>query len=152
MTSVASFDDATTAGNYTLTHSNSMLGNWVDAFNSKFARLTDIARRQNFWASSVLLDGSFPAQVWDHTFRLYTEAGSLGEFYEKFLRLHDAIGSSPATLVINDGDTVNTVIGFGLCYLSGADLEVPENFLLHRAGFITVAFVGNTRPEVFDLP
>ncbi len=148
MTSVASYDDATTAGNFTLIHSTVMLGNWIEDFNSSFGRLTPIARRQNFWSSDIILDGRYPAQVWDHTFKLYTEGGSLGELYDKFLDIYDQIHSDPATLTINDGDTATELFQFGACYLEDASLETPEAFLKYNAGLITVTFVGNTRPTV----
>ena len=152
MTSVASFGAATTAGNYTLVHSGTTIGNYVDGFTTNFSRLTPINKRQNFWASTVILDGRFPAQEWSHEFSLYTEAGSIGGLYEKFLKIHDQIDGDPQLLVMNDGNTTNAVYEFGQCYLEAAALGTPDQFNLHAAAKINVTFVGKTRPIVNNLP
>jgi len=162
MTSVASFDEATTAGNYTLVFSGVRIpssawipgvNGWVETFQSNPSRLTEIQRRQNFTSSIVLLDGRFPAQVWDHEFVLYTETGSLGQFAELFFKLQDEIRNDPVDLRIEDGDTGNAVFEFGPCYINApASLEEPTELLMFRAGFIRISFVGNTRPIVNNLP
>lgn len=162
MTSIASFESATTAGNFTLVFSGVRIPSsawipgvigWVESFRSNPSRLTPIARRQNFTSSIVILDGRFPAQVWDHEFVLYTETGSLGQFAEVLFRLQDEIRSEPVDLRIEDGDTGNAIFEFGACYINApASLEEPSDLLMFRAGFIRISFVGNTRPIVNDLP
>lgn len=161
MTSVASFEDATTAGNFTMIFSGVRIpssawipgvNGWVQSFNSKFERLTEIIRRQNFTSTIVLLDGRFPAQVWEHELVLYTETGSIGQMAEVIYKFHDEIQGLSAPLTINDGDTANAVFEFGNCLILPAEMEQPTELLLYRAGFIRVTFVGNTRPIVNDLP
>lgn len=161
MTSVASFDDAVTAGNYTLVFSGVRIpssawipgvNGWVETFTSNYRRLTSINERQNFTAASVILDGRFPAQVWEHEFRLYTETGSLGQFAELVYKFHDEINELPLPLSIHDGDTANSVVDFGNCYIEPVELDEPSELLLHAAGFVRVTFFGTTRPVVNNLP
>ena len=162
MTSVASFDGATTAGNFTLVFSGVRIpssawipgvNGWVETFRSEPSRLTPIARRQNFTAPNIILDGRFPAQVWDHEFVLYTETGSLGQFAEVLFKLQDEIRDLPVDLRIEDGDTGDVIFEFGPCYINApASLEEPSELLMFRAGFIRISFVGSTRPIVNDLP
>lgn len=157
MTSVASFDDATTAGNYTLIFSGvripssawiSGTNGWIQSFKSSYSRLTDIQRRQNYTSTIVILDGRYPAQVWEHEFVLYTESGSLGQQAEILYKLHDEIDGVSYPLRMEDGDTGTAVIEFGNCLILPASLDEPQELLLHRAGFVRVTFLGNTRPIV----
>lgn len=161
MTSVASFDDATTAGNFTLVFSGVRIPSsaflsgttgWVQSFKSRYERLTEIIRRQNFTSTIVINDGRFPAQVWEHEMVLYTETGSLGQQAELIYKFHDEIRGTSVPLRLEDGDTGNAVIEFGNCLILPAEMDEPQELLLHRAGFIRVTFLGNTRPIVNDLP
>jgi hypothetical protein len=148
MTSVASFGGATTAGNFTLIHSGATLGNWVEGFNMDFKRLTPINERQNFWANEVILDGREPAIRWQHEFRLYTEAGSLGGLVEKFLLIQDQVDANPQLLTVNDGDTATVIYNYGQCYITAAALDEPDEFNQYVAAMINVTFLGKTRPTV----
>lgn len=157
MTSVASFDDATTAGNYTLIFSGIRIpssawlpgsNGWVQSYVSRFQRLTDINLRQNFTSTIVIQDGRFPAQTWEHEFLIYTDVPSLQTFPEVIYQLHDEISDLPRPLMLNDGDTATTIVSFGDCYIEPASLDEPSELLLFRAGLIRVTFLGNTRPVV----
>jgi hypothetical protein len=157
VTSVASFDDATTAGNYTLIFSGVRIPSsawvpgaigWVQNFTSSYERLTPINLRQNFTSTLVIQDGRFPAQTWEHEFLLYTEVPSLQTMAEVLYKLHDEIRDLPVPLTLNDGDTATEVVNFGDCYIEPASLDQPSELLLFRAGFIRVSFFGNTRPIV----
>lgn len=154
MANVAGLGDinCTTAGNFTLVHSGVTLPvsttAWVEYFTTEFERLTPIAERHNFWGNKVILDGSFPAQIWRHEFTLFTETGSLGGFFEAMLSLHDRIEGLPRPLTINDGDTTTIIYNFGECYLVSAEPEEPSEFNKFKTGLIRASFVGNTRPTV----
>jgi hypothetical protein len=163
VTSVASFDDATTAGNFTLVFSGiripssawlSGTNGWVDSFNTNVVRFEAINRRQCYASTTVILDGRFPAFSFEHEFVLYTETGSLGQLVEAFNKLafDEALRDVPVPLRLEDGDTGNAVVEYGNCYLETAGLDQPSSLLLYRAGFLRVTFVGNTKPIVNNLP
>lgn len=139
--------DASTAGNYELTFAGTTVAEFVQSFTSRFRRLNAVQRRQNFWHDTILLDGSYPAQVWDHQFTVYQEAANRNAYATAFFDLEDLIFSDPRTLLIT---AVSTVVAqdwdFGLCYLEAAEPATPTELQLFRAGFITVRFVGNQKP------
>lgn len=148
MTSVASYGSATTAGNYTLVFSGGMLGSWVEKFTSTPRRLTEIQERQNFWSTSVILDGSYPAFVYDHEFTLYTENGSLLGFIKDFYGLHSKFTNRARPLRLMLGDTTSPAVDFGDCYLKQFGADEPQDLLLHRAGMLKLQFVGTSVPTV----
>jgi hypothetical protein len=154
MASLTDYGWATTAGNYTLVFSGATIGNWVQAHRTKVRRITPVRRRHNFWNANVLLDGKYPAKVWEHEFLLYTEAGSTSVvshvifFADMYYGFSDQIGDTAYPLTINQGDTAIVVINFGSCHCEGYDQEDPRDLLLHRAGMVRFRFVGNTKPVV----
>lgn len=148
MTSVASYDSATTAGNYTLVFSGTRLGGWVDKFKSDVRRPVDIAERQNFWSSVVILDGSYPAFVWDHEFTLYTESGSLLGYVDKYFDLAAQFFTRTRPLEIRFGDTSSVAVNFGSCYMKPFGQGEPSDLLQHRAGMLQLKFVGTAVPTV----
>ena len=148
MTSVASFGSASTAGNFTLIFSGVRLGDWVDVFKSDERRLGEIAERQNFWSTNVILDGGYPAFVFDHEFVLYTESGSLEGYLKRYLGFNGHNTSRPQPLKMHYGDTSSPVVDFGNCYLKGRTQEEPSDLLQHRAGKIRLQFTGTLAPTV----
>jgi hypothetical protein len=148
MTSVASYGAATTAGNFTLCFSGTRLGGWIENFTSKPQRVTDVAVRQNFWSTTVILDGSYPAFTWDHEFKVYTEAGSRLGFADVYFELAANFFSRSRPLQIRAGDTTSVHIDFGNCYLKPFDLDSPGELLLHRGGMIRLQFIGTQTPSV----
>jgi hypothetical protein len=149
MTSVASYEDATTAGNYTLTHSGVTLGNWVNDYTSNPRLATEVQQRHNLWSTVVILDGSDPALVWDHEFTVYTESGSMHGFMNKYFETSNRFYVNRARpLRIQSGDTNSVVIDFGNCYFVGQGLGEPSSLLLHRAGMLKLKFWGTQTPTV----
>lgn len=147
MTSVNSYDSATSAGNYTLVFSGTFLGDWIDSYSSVPAKATPTAVRQNFWANQVILDNSYPALVHNHTFVLYTESGSLAGYFKRYhgLATH-LMKQRPYPLQIWSGTTTPVVVDFGSCVLES--IENSEELLLYNAGKITLSFQGTQVPSV----
>lgn len=133
---------------YALEFNGSNIGTYVHGFQSSFQRVTAINPRHNFWDTTVLLDGSYPALVWDHKFVLYTEGTSLNDFAVKYLNLADLVAGSAAALkIVNASSPSGVLLNFGSCYFSASpELQKPELLLLQEAGFITVSFLGSTKP------
>lgn len=148
MTSVNSYGEATTAGNFTLVHSGTALGLWIDAWNTKARRLTEIAERQNFWSQQVILDGSYPALAWDHSFTVYSEANSLNTYINSYVALANRIQSRAYPLEIWSGTSTPVVWYFGNCYLKDFGQEEPKDLMLHAAGMIRLNFVGTVIPSL----
>lgn len=151
MTSITSYQNATTAGNYTLVHSGvtipqSITVAWVDDYKSIPELQTQVALRQNFWSSQVVMDGRNPAVIWRHEFKMYVEVNSLATFEKMFYDLQQRFQTDPTTLLLVDGDRTTVRRGFGPAYLEDASLDNPTTFLQHRAGFIRLNFVSATQP------
>jgi hypothetical protein len=135
---------------HTLTVSSNILGTYVHGFNSGFSRPTPIAVRHNFWDTTVLLDGSYPALLWEHEFVLYTEGGSLGGLAATFLNISDKVVAAAVPLKITYAASPTvTLVDFGSCYLQDKPSLIKPDMLLHQeAGFIRVSFLGSTKPTV----
>lgn len=131
---------------FTLVFSGTIMGTTLDGFTAEPRRVSEIIVKQNFWASKAVVDGSYPALVWNHRFRVFTEAGSIGGFVEKFLNMSDWIAGVPYPLTI--ATSLGPHIAFGNCYLQNPSLSLPERLLMQRAGFVEVEFVGNTKPTL----
>lgn len=133
-------------GQFTLTFSTVTFPNssFVQGWAPSFKRLTGVQQRQNFWCNEVLLDGRFPAQVWEHTFNIFTEAVSVVEYAQRFTDLESFFFSDPTTLVIQENSVDKIVLGG--CYLQPPNLEEPRELLQFRAGFLRIIFLGNSRP------
>lgn len=149
MTQTTSFAGGTTAGNFTLIFSGATIGNFIEDFDYKEERLTEIIETQNFWADTVILDGRYPAQVYRTTFKLYTETGSLGGLFDAFLQFNSLITEDPQLLTVNDGTGATVRYNFGNCYFKGpARPEDPPRFNRHEAMIFEVDFVGKSLPTV----
>lgn len=147
MTAPASL--ATTAGNYTLLFSGSVVGTWVENYKSTHARLTAVQPRTSFWSTQTLLDGSYPALVHTHDFVVYMEASTRETFIGSFHGLSDKHTGTAYPLAIVSNYTPVTTIYFGLCYMSESPvLKQPENLLMQSAGFVSLRFIGNIKPTV----
>lgn len=134
-------------GTFTLIFSGTTLiqSHYVQSMKTTFKRLTTVAQRQNLWAPNVILDGRYPAQVWEHNFLLYTEVVSNPiQFAHRFWDTELKIDGSAQLLVMQESlvDRVN----FGSVYLDVSSLENPSDLLLYRAGFLRLRFVGTTLP------
>lgn len=156
MTSVASYDAATTAGNFTLVGSGVTFPNtfcWMEDFTTRPILATDVNVRQNFWASSVVLDGRYPALYFEHSFKMFCEATSTTTPFSQQVRLYtiftsisSAINGNLQPLEIRDGNTANARIHFGPSYLK--DWEYDEDFLKYGCGFFTLNWVSTNVPSV----
>lgn len=147
MTSVNSYGDSTSAGNYTLVFSGTFLGDWIDTYSSVPSKVTPTAVRQNFWATQVILDSSYPALVHSHTFKVYTESGSLAGYFKRYHGMAlQMMKNRPYPLQIWSGTSTPVVVDFGSCTMES--YEPSEELLQYRAGFLTLSFQGTQIPSV----
>ena len=147
MTSVNSYGGATTAGNYTLVFSGTFMGDWIDTYNSIPSKTTPTAVRQNFWATQVIIDSSYPALVHNHKFVLYTESGSFAGYLKRWHALPtQLLKNRPYPLQMWSGTTTPVVVDFGNCVLES--VENDNDLLQYRAGKFTLNFLGTVTPSV----
>jgi hypothetical protein len=136
-------------GQWTLVFSTATVtfptSSFVQAWTPKFRRLTAVQERQNFWCNDVIIDGRFPAQVWEHEFNIFTEAVSVTEYAQRYTDLQSLFLSDPTTLVIQENAADKIVLGG--CYMRPPGLEEPKELLQFRAGFLKIMFLGNKAPE-----
>jgi len=135
------------AGQQTLLFNSLSLvqSHFVQSMKTRFRRLTPVQQRQNLWAQSVILDGRYPAQAWEHEFTIYSEVNSNPiQFAHRFWDTETQISSTPLLLVLQENLTDR--INFGSCYLDSSQMDKPKELLLYRAGFMKIRFLGNTLP------
>lgn len=131
---------------YTLVFSGSTIGDHIHDLKTTYGRLTEIAQRQNFWASDVILDGRYPALVFEHTFTLYKNSGGAVDYAKMFFALANKIEGDPRSLVAKIKST--TVISFGDCYMEPPEQQEPDSLLLTEAGLFTLKFLGTQIPSI----
>lgn len=142
-------------GKYTLIFSGSLVGTFVHGWTTTPRRLTDVNVRHNFWSQQAILDGHYPAVVWDTRVTLYTESGSVIGFIKDFVAFGELITpNAQSTQIRRQVGSVSTptdpvVADFGNCYMtSGPDLRQPDMLLFTRAGMVVLDFIGNTHPVI----
>jgi hypothetical protein len=132
---------------YTLTFSSMPVGTRVHAFKTDIQRATEVNVRHNFWGNKIILDGSYPAIIWNHTFIVYTERPNVKDFVNAFFAMSNFFTGVPRTLTVVS--SFGTEIDFGSCYMSNpVELSSPDHLLQHKAGFIQLGFVGSVRPNL----
>ena len=148
-TAVETFAGGSTAANFTLIFSGTQVGDWIEDFDYKAERLTEINERQNLWADRVILDGRYPALIHRYTFQLYTQTGSIGGLFAAFTRLNSIVTSNPGPLTVRVGTPGTVVYNYGLCYFNApANPVSPQRFNRHEAMVFEVNFTGKTSPTV----
>lgn len=148
-TQATSFDGGSTAANFTLIFSGAQVGDWVEDFDYGAEDVESVAERQNFWADQVILDGRYRALVYRHTFKIFTETGSLGGFFDAIVGLESLVTDDPQVLTVNDGTGATVRYNFGQCYFKPpARLVNPSRFNRHEAALFEVDFVGKSAPTV----
>ena len=105
--------DCTSFGSsvYTLVFSGDTIGTHIHDWKTTSRRMSEIAERQNFWASDVILDGRYPALVYEHVFMLYMESTDEVDYAHDVLLLNTKIEGDPRALNIICSE--NTVVCFG---------------------------------------
>lgn len=133
-------------GTWTLIFSGSTLitSHFVQSWRTQPRRLTPIARRQNLWSSSVIIDGRYPAQIWTHDFLVYTEALTPTAFAQRFVNLEDQFTEAAQQLTLKDNGTDR--FDLGSCLLEPPSQDNPRELLLFRAGFLKLRFLGTAKP------
>ena len=158
MTSAASFDGATTAGNLTLVFSGTYVPNtvaWIEDYKYTPTLITPVNRRTNFWSSECVLDGKYPVLVHDWEIRCLVMATSTSswisdfhDFFQVFTRTSSAINGSPQTISFNDGNSLSSVrIYLGPGYIESFELENPDSFYKSGAGVVRIKAVTSLIPS-----
>lgn len=132
---------------YTLVFSGYTIGDHIWGINSEPARATEINVRQNFWASRVILDGTYPAIWWKHRFNVYDEFDTPLQYTQAYFNLATLIGSHPQELILKNKDSGETLIAFGRCYIQPPQQKQPEDLLIFQAGIYQVEFWATEVPS-----
>lgn len=149
MTDTTSYVGGTTADNFTLFFNGLQVGDFIEDFDYRAEFISQPAERELLWADTVVLDNRYSANVYRHTFKVYTATGSLGGLFSTISKLNSLITSDPATLAVHTGTTSTILYSFGPCYYKPpATLQEPNRFNRHKVAFFEVSFVGNTLPVV----
>ncbi len=132
-----------------LVYNTTTVGTYLHGFVSSVSRATAINVRHNFWDITALLDGSYPAQVWEHNFVLYHEAANLKQFADDFLGLSDLFYGTATGLRISLASSPSgTYMSFGSCLLQDKPvLQKPDLLFQQQAGFFGLSFLGTTKPS-----
>lgn len=138
---------------YTLAFPTSLVGDRVHSYNTSVKRATEINVRQNLWASYVILDGRYPALVYQHDFEIYMEK-TTPRLYTKALFdiVRTMVTSDPMALTMKNGLTSSDVIAFGQCYLVPPEQSKPEELMMLEAGLFKVKFMGTECPSIVLSP
>lgn len=144
---------ATTAGEYELWFNSIRIGKWIESWRVRVRRFDDVKPRHNFWGDEVYLDGAYPAKMWEYDFNMYFEEPTRDIFIANFHALHAFYYDVNKSLHVSYVSTIDSTLEGGLAFNYGncffhqtPELLVPEGLLLHRAGFISLKFIGNTAP------
>jgi len=131
---------------FTLAFSGSAVGDHVYSSKSKSRMVARPSERQNYWSSQVVLDGRYPALVYDHDFVVYRETEYRLDYAKWYYELAQRIDGDPHALALKIGDDV--VVAFGDCYLLEPQQQEPDSLLLQAAGMVVVSFLGTSIPSV----
>src|SRR5262245_46771899 len=100
-----------------------------------------------FRHKQILIDNRYPACVYEHSFQVITEAGTvvgrLEEFfaYNWMFQLTSGSPTLPRTLTLQDSDE-EVLVDFGNCYFQSARQVDPDEALKTRGALVEVKFVG----------
>lgn len=115
---------------------------------SNFKRLTEIAKVQNFWSSNVILDGRYPALVWEHEFLVSRVDSLVMNSYSSYIDFASgAVQGTPKPLHLIH-PTAGSIIAFGDTYFDSVTPQSPDQFLVATANIFKLKFIGNTKPSV----
>ena len=130
----------------TLVYSGTTLGDHIHGMQTMPQRMTAVRRCHNFWASVPVLDGRYPALVYEHTFLVYNEEVSELDYLRWYAELAQQIAGDPYPLEVRIND--NVAVAFGNCYVEPASQKEPDTLLLHAAGVVELPFIGTDIPSV----
>jgi len=137
----------------TLVYSGTSVGDHLHAIDEiSPSRLNPVQRQNNYWSTSTLLDGRYPATIWEYTFTVYQEDTDSLEFVRSFTSLANTGLNDNNVRSLEVQNDSGTVIAFGDCYYEGQKLSGPDAFLLGAAGLIQLQFVGTQVPSVINTP
>jgi hypothetical protein len=100
----------------------------------------------NHWASQALLDGQYPAIVYEHEFVISKESTGRVGYIGDYLSMTSYMTADPQTVELENNG--NTAMWFGECYLDKPEQAEPEDMLLVEAGLIRLRFIGTVLPSM----
>ena len=137
----------------TLVYSGATLGDHLHSIDEiSPSRMTPVSRQQNYWSNSPLLDGRYPAVIWEYTFTVYQEEADELEFVRGFATMANTGLNDANARSLEVKNSEGIVVAFGDCYYEGQKLTGPDAFLLGAAGLIQLQFVGTQVPSVINSP
>lgn len=145
---------ASTGGRYHLLTNSIVVGDWVLSYKTEMKLITDVMKRHNFWATTVKLDGSYPALVYEHSFQIYKESLDYKQFAQWFTGLYSLYQGSTYSLQLTDGANADYLfVDYGSCYFQdGPRLKTPDELLMFSAGLTEFKFVGSAAPTIIVSP
>ena len=138
---------------YTLMFTPADLSTWkIFTVKTHATRLTPIQQRQAYWANNVVLDGRYPALVWEHEFMATQVNSNPIDYYKSALALYQTppVNGNLAPLILQTavGGTTYDVVNYGNCYLEDTAQSQPGEFLIAEAGMQVFKFLGTVLPSV----
>lgn len=132
---------------FTLVFSGTTLGEHVHSLRTARKLATAVNPRHNTWATYVVLDGNYPALVWNHVFTIYNEESSRTDYANWYWGISSIYSNKPYSLELQDGKG-NTVVSFGDCQLFDDSQKEPQELLIAAAGLLELHFYGTTCPSL----
>lgn len=150
MTSVASWDGASTAGNYTLVYSGITLGLYAEDMKVTPRPNAEPNVRHNFWGTAPVIDNSDASQSYEWEITVITQGTTPGNLFNQYLTFMTYLtDSTPRNTTINSGGSATVVCSLGACILTGID--PGEGFSPYNFSFSTakmkLAFVSADAPK-----
>ena len=130
-----------------LTFNGSVVGTRIVGYQVTTKRITPVSVRHNFWASRGLMDGRYPALLWEHTFLIFDERDTVTDYTNAVHSLsRELVTSNPQPLLIKSEGASLTIFNLGNCYIEGGGHSDPSDLLLFQAGIYNAKFISVTTP------
>jgi len=132
---------------FTLVFSGTTLGDQVHSIRTQRQLATPVKPRHNLWATSVVLDGAYPAVYWQHSISVYNEEASRAAYASWFWQLDQYYTDAAYSLEIRDLED-NVVVSFGDCQLFADSQTDPADLFLTSSGLVELQFYGTSCPSL----
>lgn len=133
---------------FVLSFGSVTLGEHIHAVASEPALYEEPKVRNNFWSTTVILDGSYPAVYWMHSFIVFINTADRVTFANTFY--YQSTHLSTIGTVVVKGSDGNAIISYGQCVPQGYALSEPQELLFTQGGLVEFKFLGNTLPTTLS--
>ena len=126
------------------------IGDEILGYKQSTRRVTDVTVKHNLWSNTPVMDGRYPAILYEHTFRIYLESATRQAFCDFMWELGNShFYADPKALLLLDVTTpFSQITNYGNCYLMEGSEDTPEELMMFEAGIFTVRFQGITKPTI----